>query len=142
MDDWPKYEGDFEKECLGDDKNGANDKDSWDDKDDEKSWNDNDDNDKESWVINKSNRENPLMVLFMMSLMTIPTNNSFEKVDDWTSTTNGEEHWDSEEHWDEIGEQLWNTGEDILNETNLAAELEKTFTQIACTSWKGSIAAS
>ena len=85
MDSWPRYYGDFEKERLKRDENWRKDS-----------------GDKESWVIHKNNKENPLMVLFMMSLMTIPTDITIDKVDDWPFTT---DDWnksdDDKEKWDD-----------------------------------------
>ena len=106
MEGWPKFDGDW-KECFKQDENGANDSD-----------------DNESWVISKGNKENPLMVLFMMSLMTIPTEHTSAKIE-----FDDGDHWDDKDHWD--GEESWNFDDD------LAAALEKAGYEISCGLWKG-----
>ena len=100
MEGWPSYNGDgnFENECFKIGENGANDRD-----------------DNESWAISKDSKENPLMVLFMMSLMTIPTEH-----------TSGKIEFDDGDHWD---------GDD-----DVAAALEKAGNEIGCAFWKGSLA--
>ena len=104
MDGWPYYDGDFENECFKIGENGANERDG-----------------NESWAISKDNKENPLMVLFMMSLMTIPTEH-----------TSGKIEFDDGDHWD--GEESWNVDND------LAADLEKAANEFSCSIWKGALA--